>query len=217
MANGIAEMVTSEPTTEDEQRARILDAAWSVFMEIGYSGASTAEIARRARVSKRDLYTRFGSKQGIIATLVSTRVARMQAPLRQPDCTTPDRFVAALRDFGAAILREVSRPGVLALYRLAIGEADRDSSIAEVLDSAGRGTNRAALARLLTDAQRHGLLGKGKPDVIASRFLALLWEDLLVRLLLRVADAPKGNEAARRAGDAADALLRLYPPEGASM
>ena len=202
---------------EDDQRTRILGAAWSVFMETGYGGASTAEIARRARVSKRDLYARFGSKQGIIAALVSTRVARMQAPLRQSDCTTADRLVAILQDFGAAVLQEASRPGVLALYRMAIGEADRDSSIAKVLDSAGRSANRAALARLLTDAQRHGLLGKGSPDVMASRFLALLWGDLLTRLLLRVVAAPTPKEAARLGRDAADALLQLYSAEGASM
>jgi AcrR family transcriptional regulator len=207
----MAQQEAAQATAEEDQGTRILDAAWSVFMEIGYEGASTAEIARRARVSKRDLYARFGSKQGIIAALVGTRVARMQAPLRQSDCGTRDELTATLRGFGATLLREVSRPGVLALYRLAISEAGRDSGVAAVLDHAGRSTNRAALARLLAAAQRRRLLGTGKPDVMAARFLALLWEDLLPRLLLGVATAPTAEGAARRARDATDALLQLYP------
>ena len=197
--------------TEEDQRGRILDAAWSVFMELGYSGASTAEIARRARVSKRDLYARFGSKQGIIAALVSTRVARMQAPLRRADCVTRAALATTLHGFGTAVLREVSRPGVLALYRLAIGEAESDSAIGGVLDRAGRGANRASLADLLADAQRRGVLGGGDPDAMAACFLALLWGDLFTRLLLGVASPPSPAEAQRRVRDATATLLRLHP------
>ena len=209
----MARPAAAQPAAEEDQCSRIMDAAWSVFMEIGYEGANTAEIARRARVSKRDLYARFGNKQGIIAALVSTRVARMQAPLRHSDCRTRDELTATLRGFGATLLREVSRPGVLALYRLAISAAGRDSSVAKVLDDAGRSANRAALARLLAAAQRRRLLGTGKPDVMAARFLALLWEDLLPRLLLGVATAPTPEGAARQAREATDALLQLYPAD----
>ncbi|HME24317.1 MAG TPA: TetR/AcrR family transcriptional regulator [Acetobacteraceae bacterium] len=202
-----------QTAAEEDQRGRILDAAWSVFMEIGYGGASTAEIARRARVSKRDLYARFGSKRGIVAALVSARAARMQAPLRQSGALTRDQLAATLRSFGAAVLREASQPGVLALYRLAISEAGRDTGVAEVLDSVGRGSNRAALAILLADAQRRGLVGIAKPNVMASHFLALLWDDLFSRLLLGIARAPSPSEADRRARDATKALLRLYPAD----
>jgi AcrR family transcriptional regulator len=197
--------------TEEDQRGRILDAAWSVFMELGYGGASTAEIARRARVSKRDLYARFGSKQGIIAALVSTRVARMQAPLRRADCATRAVLANTLHGFGAAVLHEASRPGVLALYRLAIGEAETDTAIGAVLDDAGRATNRTSLANLLADAQRRGLLGSGDPGAMATCFLALLWGDLFIRLLLGVARPPSPAEAERRARDATATLLRLHP------
>jgi AcrR family transcriptional regulator len=202
---------TAPIVTEEDQRGRILDAAWSVFMELGYGGASTAEIARRARVSKRDLYARFGSKQGIIAALVSTRVARMQAPLRHADSTTRAGLAATLHGFGAAVLHEVGRPGVLALYRLAIGEAESDTAIGAVLDNAGRGANRASLANLLADAQRRGLLGGGDPDAMAACFLALLWGDLFTRLLLGVSRPPSPTEAQRRARNATAMLLRLHP------
>jgi AcrR family transcriptional regulator len=180
-------------------------------MELGYGGASTAEIARRARVSKRDLYARFSSKQGIIAALVSARVALMQAPLQQADCTTRERLATTLRRFGATVLHEASRPGVLALYRLAISEAQSDTAIGEVLDSAGRGINGTSLAKLLADAQRRRLLDRGDPDAMAASFLALLWGDLFTRLLLGTARPPSPVEAERRAQHATAILLRLHP------
>src|SRR2546429_5911023 len=47
-------------------RRRILEAAFSTFMERGYAETSTLEIATRARVSKRELYALVGSKQGVL-------------------------------------------------------------------------------------------------------------------------------------------------------
>jgi AcrR family transcriptional regulator len=192
----------------DGLRGRILSAAWSALMEHGYAAASTAEIARRARVSKRDLYACFGSKQAILAALVGARAARMQAPLLNAPCNTRAELAEALTRFGTTLLHEASLPAVLALYRLAIAETERDPSVGLVLDAAGRDANRAALAKLLTGARERGLL-TGEPEAMAGRFLALLWEDLFVRLLLDVAPPSDAPEIARRARDATEALLRL--------
>jgi AcrR family transcriptional regulator len=60
------------------QRA-ILAAAFSVLMDQGYAGASTLEIATRAKVSKRELYAEFGSKQGILEALIATTAAHAGA------------------------------------------------------------------------------------------------------------------------------------------
>ena len=48
-------------------RERIMSAAMEAFMELGFARTSTLEIATRAQVSKRELYTLFGSKQAILA------------------------------------------------------------------------------------------------------------------------------------------------------
>ena len=46
---------------------------------------------------------------------------------------------------------------------------------------------------------------------MAGQFLALLWGDLMMSLLLRLRDAPTTREINRRAKSAADALLQLHP------
>jgi hypothetical protein len=120
-------------------------------------------------------------------------------------------LAATLTAFGTAVLRVVCDPSVLAIYRLAIAESDGSPEIARVLDKAGRQANRAALVELLTAAQASGLLGAVEPATMAARFVALMWGDLLVRLLLRVTKVPTPAEMEQRAHGAAEALLTLYP------
>jgi AcrR family transcriptional regulator len=201
--------VPTEPNLDP--RARILCAALDGFLRQGYHGTSTLDIASRARVSKRDLYAQFGSKQGILAAAITERTQRMQLPLSLPTPRDRTGLAAMLVRFGAALLREVSRPEVLALYRLAIAESDRSPDLARTLDAAGRGAMHATLVDLLARAQGAGLVGADDPDDMAGRFVALLWGSLLIRLLLGIAAAPDTAETERRAQAAADTLLRLYP------
>ena len=59
-------------------RERVLTAAFATFRKHGFSGASTLEIARRAQVSKRDLYALFGSKHAMLTACIGERTRRMR-------------------------------------------------------------------------------------------------------------------------------------------
>ena len=60
-------------------RARILEAAFSAFMERGFAATSTLEIATRARASKRELYAEFASKQDMLLGCIRQRAERPSA------------------------------------------------------------------------------------------------------------------------------------------
>ncbi len=192
------------------QRERILGAAFGAFMERGYAGASTLDIARRAKVSKRDLYAQFGSKQAMLAAGIAERAERMRMPLDLPVPRNRVALAATLVAFGRTQLREVSRPEVLAIQRLAIAEAERAPELARTLDELGRAGSRAALVGLLAAAQHGGLLGPGDVEQTADTFLALLWSGgLLMRLLLRLAEAPNEADGEQRARFATEQVLRI--------
>jgi AcrR family transcriptional regulator len=192
-------------------RARILDAAFSAFMRLGYSGASTSEIARLAHVSKRDLYAQFGSKQAMLAGCVMERAEQMRLPLSLPAPADRDSLKRILIEFGSATIREISRPEVLATYRLAIIEAENAPDVAATLDRHGRAANHAALEDLLETACARGLLEGAEPAVMAELFLAVLMRNgMLVRLLMRLVEVPDEAEARLRADAAADCLLRCH-------
>jgi len=179
-------------------------------MEHGYSGASTLEIATRAKVSKRELYTLVGSKQDMLIACIAERSARMRwAPAEPVIVRDRDSLARVLEEFGARLLGEVSHPTVVSTFRLAIAEATRAPQVARVLEVQGRQVNRAPLREILSQACAAGIL-HGKPDEMAERFFALLWSDLRLALLLGITERPKPSDLRRRSRDAAGALLRLY-------
>jgi len=211
-------MAAAAPPTDapHSRRDRILDATFGLLLERGFAHTSTLDIARRARVSKRELYTLVGDKQTIVSACVARRAELLRLPLRVAPPHDQATLAATLVRFGAGVLRQLSDPPVVALYRLAMMEAADSPDIARVLDSTGRATTRAALLQVLHDAQASGLLGPGEPEAMASAFFVLLWGDLHVRLLLGVAERPPSHALQRRARAATEALLRLYPAPAAA-
>jgi AcrR family transcriptional regulator len=200
----------SRDPAELPTRQRVLHAAFATFRDRGFSGASTLEIATRARVSKRELYALFDDKHAMLAACILERAKRMRLPLAMPEPRNREELTATLTAFGSAVLRGVCDPDVLAVYRLAISEAESSPAIARTLDNAGRQTNRAAVIGLLEQAQTHHVLRPGDAARMAETYFAALWGDLLVRLLLRVTGAPTPREAEQRARAATDLLLKLY-------
>jgi AcrR family transcriptional regulator len=196
---------------ETAVRGRILEAAFAAFRKSGYAGTSTLEIATRAHVSKRELYALVGNKQELLIACISERARRLQAPADLPAPCERETFAHALTALGTQLVREVSDPTVIAVFRLAIAEAVHAPEVARVLDSIGRETSRAALRKIMAQAQASGLLD-GPPAECAEQFAGLLWGNLMISLLLGVAERPNPREIAERARDAAAAFLKLHPP-----
>jgi AcrR family transcriptional regulator len=202
----------SSPLSQAPARERILDAAFCAFMEKGYAGASMLDIATRAKVSKREIYAVCEDKAALLRDAIAQRASHMRLPLELPAPKDRGALAATLAAFGAALLRGVCDPAVRAVYWLAISEADKAPEVARLLDEVGRGASRTALAQTLAQAQGDGLIGAGKPAAMAVDFFALLWGDLLLQLLLRVADPPTPQALEQRAREATDKFLKLYPP-----
>jgi AcrR family transcriptional regulator len=196
---------------ETAVRKRILEAAFAAFMKIGYATTSTLEIATRAHVSKRELYALVGNKQEMLIACISERAERLDVPADLPVLRDRETLERVLGSFGATLVREVSNPTVIAVFRLAIGEAVQAPEVARALNSIGREASRDALRKIMAEAQASGLL-MGRPAELAEQFAGLLWRDLMVSLLLGVAERPTPREIAGRARDAAAAFLQLHPP-----
>jgi AcrR family transcriptional regulator len=200
----------NESGDESGVRQRILEAAFAAFMERGYAATSTLEIATRARVSKRELYAQVGNKEEILIACISGRTGGLDVPADFPVLRDRETLAEVLTAFGTKLIREVSDPTVIAVFRLAIAEAVRAPEVAHVLDSQARETSRAALRTIMARAQASGLL-TGRPAELAGQFVGLLWGDWRVSLLLGVAERPNSREIARRARNATSAFLQLHP------
>src|SRR5262249_1427447 len=162
----------------EPRRRCILEAAHGVLLERGYAGASTLEIARRARVSKRELYAEFGNKSGLLRALVAATSSRMRVPLDVQRVADRDPLRSVLVSYGTTSLTELTRGPVLALNRLAIAEAGRSPEMGWALEQDGREPNRRALIELLLKARAAGVLRGADPELIAGQFFSLLMGDL---------------------------------------
>ncbi len=195
---------------ETTVRERILEAAFRAFRNSGYATTSTLEIATRAHVSKRELYELVGNKQEMLIACIGERAKRLDVPADLPVLRDRETLEQVLTSFGTKFVHEVSDPAVIAVFRLAIAEAVQAPEVARALDSIGRAASRAALRKIMAEAQASGLL-TGRPAELAEQLGGLLWRDLLVSLLLGVAERPTPREIAGRARDAAAAFLQLHP------
>jgi AcrR family transcriptional regulator len=191
-------------------RERVLNAAFAAFMEKGYTGTSTLEIATRAKVSKRELYQICADKGGLLREAIAERAERMRLPLDLPPAKDREGLAATMRAFGIATLRGLCDPAVRAVFRLVISESVQTPEIARALGGS-RAANSAALARTFSQARADGLIGAGDPTTMAVDFLALLIGDLMMQMLLRLAVPPAAAAIERRAGEATEKFLRLYP------
>jgi len=210
-SSATAEWPPVQTAEENPARARILSAAFAVFKEHGFAEASTLEIATLAKVSKRELYALFGSKQQMLITCIAERSRRMRLPADWPAFHDRQALAAGLEEFGSVLMKEVTDPDVIAVFRLAVAEAERSPEVAQALNSFGQQASGNALKEIFQDAQSAGLLIRADPDRLVARFKALLLEDLVLRLALGLGQRPSANDIRRRAREATEAFLGLYP------
>jgi len=194
----------------DPRVQAILSATFHAFCERGAAGATTTEIARRARVSKREIYALFGDKSALFAALVRQRAQAMRRVLTLRPPQDRAGLLDALETFGREFLTYLTDPTTIAVYRLAAGEAGHAPELGRALDQLGRATVWEALRAWAIEARERGLLPVPDPDRAAGSFMALLMADLPVRLMLGAVPTPEAEEIARRAAAARAGFARLW-------
>ena len=124
--------VAHHPSPIMEPRRRsILEAAYHVLVERGYAGASTLEIATRARSPSASSMPSSAARAASCEALIAATAARMQLPLATAEIDDRDGLAAALVRFGTTALGELTSPHVVAINRLAVAEAGRSTEIGE--------------------------------------------------------------------------------------
>jgi TetR/AcrR family transcriptional repressor of mexJK operon len=166
------------PRLEAEQiREQILDVAAPLFLTEGYGATSIEEVARRARMSKRTVYSRFRDKAELFGAVVHRLVER----LRPPNAAATEQFFEGgsletiLERLARFILRAALSPSALALHRVILAEATRFPELAAAVNQ--EGTRREAIHRIANLLEREGSAGglsPAKAEFAAEQFLHML-------------------------------------------
>jgi len=176
--------------------------------------ATTAEIARRAKTSKRALYELFASKDGMLIALIRDSARQMAAPLESPEPRTTGELLALLEEFGRRFLSQLFDPGRVAMHRLALSEVQRSGQGAREIDEQGRRPVSVAMADLLSRAAETGLLPEREIPIVVEVFFGVQTGDDHVRLLLGVIETPTPGPIEERVRFAVEATRRVLacPP-----
>jgi len=192
-----------------EKRNEFITAAGRLFIEQGFSAVSMEAIAAAAGKSKVTLYNYFSSKEELFEAFVVQAGAGAVEEL-----TTIYAEDASARQLllwlGQALLRLVSRPDVIALDRLIIGEATRYPELARIFFDNGPKRTTAAIIEVITRCMRSGKLAAGDATMAALHFKALCTNDLIENLMWGTVKTPTKKEMATIAELAVDAFLGGY-------
>src|SRR5579859_1132543 len=137
---------------------QILEVATPLFLTEGYGATSIEAVAKRARMSKRTVYSRFRDKAELFGAVVHRLVEQLRPPNTAPEqFFEGDSLEAILHRLAQLILRAALSSSALALQRVIVAEATRFPELAEALNQ--EGTRREAIHRIGALLQREAVAG----------------------------------------------------------
>lgn len=194
---------------DDARDEEILGAAFQVFVDKGFHGATMLDIATRARASKKTLYARFNDKAALFRALIAWGIRQNLPEAIPADDGNPER---ALERHARTVLSAMFRPESLGLVRIVSAEAVRFPEIGRVFDEMVRKSSVAildALADRLTKSKRVSIRDKSR---FGEDFIALVRGDIYFRVLTGAVAVPSEAEIRRQAAHALRILLAAYTP-----
>ncbi len=105
--------------SDEQRRTHLIEKAEEIFLEKGYHPATMDEIARRAGMSKKTIYTVFASKAELFDALLTARLAPFADPIPEDGRPMADILI----EFLTGVARVVLAPRHIALTRLLIAES----------------------------------------------------------------------------------------------
>ncbi|MEQ8710173.1 MAG: TetR/AcrR family transcriptional regulator [Rhodospirillales bacterium] len=180
-------------TRSEQKHQDIVAAAHDIFLKKGFSAAGMDEIAEAAGVSKRTVYSHFGSKEDMFVALLERKCAATRENfVSSADETAPvDETLEAFgRDFLAMIFQDES----LKMFRILAAEADNFPDIGRRFFESGPEQSTAAVARYLDGQKALGVINVGNAFEAAGTLMSAMMNKRLIACLLKAAPIPTAEE-----------------------
>jgi TetR/AcrR family transcriptional regulator, mexJK operon transcriptional repressor len=191
-----ADRSSDRTSRQEERRQALLAAAREVFDRAGYSAASLDQVIERVGGSRRAIYSLFGSKRDLFAAM-ATDLANRAVEALAPARIEGQSVDKVLLDFGQRVLRLLTEPTSVVLYRAIVAEGTRFPDLVATFFEHGPGRASAHLAEVLDQFERHGTLDMADSTLAAELFVGMLRSDLYLRVVLGLRPPPDDAEIER--------------------
>lgn len=186
-----------EPELTDRQR-RVLDAALEVFAERGYAGASTAEIASRARVAEGTVFKRFRTKKDLLLGVLGPYLVDLGAP---GVVGAVEEVIADPEADLAGLLRAIARDRLVfaranpLVVRIMLQEVPFHDELRQGVVDALAIRLLPTLRRAMAHFQQRGEIDPDLPPPAAARIIASVLAGYLLARVLVVPEHDWDDEA----------------------
>lgn len=161
----------------------VLEAAERAFLEGGYGATSMDAIAERAGVSKRTVYSNFGSKKDLFAAVIRKH-GSMVLPLsiEEIDLESSD-LEPILTDLATNFLMSICTPEQVELYQTVLAESRKFPELGKLMIDGPFLRSERLFDQFLRAQVDRGRLSFPDIDLAAPQLVAMLKTNVHMRLL----------------------------------
>lgn len=192
----------------DNVRRAILDATLQLYLEKGYAGTNTDEVAALSSVSKQTIYRHFADKDDLVREALWSLIAAAenQGAESFDALAESEDLERDLRIFARQHIEDVIQPEIMQIRRRIIAEVDRYPDIALAWYDAAPKRAKEKLAGCLGRLCERGLLHIANLDIAAEQ---LNWLILSIPMNRAMFDDASTKDTARHA-DYANAAIDVF-------
>ena len=194
---------------DDDRVSELLDVATEVFIEHGFEGASTNEIARRANCSKTTLYTRYPTKERLFLAVLERRMELILSEFATTLQPEPP-IEQTLKEYGFHLLQLVLSENQRGMVRVVSMESSKFPDLAKRFYDLGPGRGAAILASYMDEQIKRQRLINENPQIMAEHLMSLITGGYVRWTLLGLPDNIGLKEKKQRVSAAIEMFLRAY-------
>lgn len=164
---------------DEELGQKIVDAAYELFVELGFQATTMDKVARQAKISKLSIYRHFENKEELFSAAIAARCHQFapQIYFEGMDGSAEDQLMMV----GSSLLRTLMQPDVRSVEGMIMADKTNQQSLSKLHYEAGPAHVIAQIELVLRQLHAKKLLNVPHPLQSARLFGALFkGADLLI-------------------------------------
>lgn len=156
------------PIPEDKISSRIVAAAAEHFIQDGFEAASTAAIAKTARTSKREIYSRFANKDAMFEEVMG----HLCSLVGDDELIEPTTLSEGMQQIAHLVLARTLQEQTQGVLVSAIGASNKFPELTQIFWREGPGQAAKAVSRLLQSSlAREAGFNTDTPQNVAKEYI----------------------------------------------